>query len=31
VRSADNHGHSVESIGSLLRTTPVFEINERQY
>jgi hypothetical protein len=31
VRTADNHGHSTEAITSLLRTTPVFEINERQY
>ena len=31
VRTADNHGHSAEAITSLLRETPVFEINERQY
>lgn len=31
VRTADNHGHSAEAITSLLRQTPVFEINERQY
>ncbi|MEZ4808407.1 MAG: DUF3341 domain-containing protein [Flavobacteriales bacterium] len=31
VRTADNHGHSSEAITDLLRTTPVFEINERQY
>jgi hypothetical protein len=31
VRTGDNHGHSVESINALLRTTPVFEINERHY
>lgn len=31
VRTSDNHGHSAEAITSLLRTTPVFEINERQY
>jgi len=31
VRTGDNHGHSAEAITSLLRETPVFEINERQY
>jgi hypothetical protein len=31
VRTDDNHGHSAEAITGLLRTTPVFEINERQY
>ena len=31
VRTADNHGHSVEAIGGLLRSTSVFEINERHY
>ena len=31
VRTGDNHGHSAGDITSLLRTTPVFEINERQY
>ena len=31
VRTADNHGHSSDPITSMLRSTPVFEINERQY
>lgn len=31
VRTADNHGHSSAAITSMLRSTPVFEINERQY
>lgn len=31
VRTGDNHGRSAEEITGLLRTTPVFEINERQY
>jgi len=31
VRTADNHGHSSDAITSMLRSTPVFEINERQY
>jgi len=31
VRTGDNHGHSAEAITDLLRSTPVFEINERQY
>ena len=31
VRTGDNHGHSAEEITALLRTTAVFEINERQY
>jgi hypothetical protein len=31
VRTADNHGHDAASIVDMLRTTPVFEINERQY
>lgn len=31
VRTGDNHGHSAEEISGLLRATPVFEINERQY
>jgi hypothetical protein len=31
VRTADNHGHSAEAITSLLRSTTVFEINERAY
>ncbi|MBK7384611.1 MAG: DUF3341 domain-containing protein [Flavobacteriales bacterium] len=31
VRTGDNHGHSSDEITGLLRTTPVFEINERQY
>lgn len=31
VRTADNHGHSSDEITSMLRSTPVFEINERQY
>ncbi|MBK8499058.1 MAG: DUF3341 domain-containing protein [Flavobacteriales bacterium] len=31
VRTGDNHGHSAEEITGLLRTTAVFEINERQY
>ena len=31
VRTAENHGHDASAIVDLLRTTPVFEINERQY
>jgi hypothetical protein len=31
VRTSDNHGHSAEQITSMLRGTPVFEINEREY
>lgn len=31
VRTGDNHGHTAEGITGLLRATPVFEINERQY
>jgi hypothetical protein len=31
IRTTDNHGHDAEGITGLLRTTPVFEINERQY
>ena len=31
VRTTDNHGHSSEQITGLLRDTPVFEINEREY
>ena len=31
VRTSDNHGHSAEAITAMMRTSPVFEINERQY
>lgn len=31
VRTADNHGRQTEEITELLRSTQVFEINERQY
>lgn len=31
VRVNENHGHSAEAITDLLRSTQVFEINERQY
>lgn len=31
VRTSENHGHSAEEITGLLRQSPVFEINERQY
>ncbi len=31
VRTDENHGHTAEEITGLLRETPVFEINERQY
>lgn len=31
VRTEDNHGHSAEQITGMLRETPVFEINEREY
>lgn len=30
LRTEDNHGHSADAISEMLRTTPVFEINERQ-
>lgn len=31
MRTGENHGHSADDITGMLRTTPVFEINERQY
>lgn len=31
IRTGDNHGRSADAIVGLLRETPVFEINERQY
>jgi hypothetical protein len=31
LRTVDNPGHDAEAIASMLRDTPVFEINERQY
>jgi Protein of unknown function (DUF3341) len=31
LRTEDNHSHSAEQITGMLRETPVFEINEREY